>query len=220
MPQSLKSRKKKLVHDAIYEAAIDLFIERGFEETTVEEVAQAAGVSRRSFFRYFASKDDLLAQSVVNYGKILVSAIETCPAEYQPLQVVKKTVLEALQYVAAQPRTREVIVISERSPSAAQAHLSRMVEVQARIAEAFAARENSITWNSAEALLLGGLTTLAMGAAIVSWAHGESPDMAASARQAFKDLSRLLSGQNYFSTATEPNHPRKAPRAASAVSKR
>jgi len=44
---------------------------RASDETTVEEVAQGAGVSRASFFRYFSSKDDLLAQNVLKYGAAL-----------------------------------------------------------------------------------------------------------------------------------------------------
>ena len=73
--QTLQVRKQELVRDAIYDAAIDLFAVKGFEETTVEEVAQAAGVSRRSFFRYYATKDDLLAQGVLKYGSALTAAI-------------------------------------------------------------------------------------------------------------------------------------------------
>src|SRR5580704_3163592 len=49
---TLQVRKQQLVRGAIYEAAIELFGKKGFDQTTVEEVAQAAGVSRRSFFRY------------------------------------------------------------------------------------------------------------------------------------------------------------------------
>ncbi|MBU3995527.1 MAG: TetR family transcriptional regulator, partial [Actinobacteria bacterium] len=43
----------------ISRAAIELFLERGFEETFVDDIAQAAGISRRTFFRYFPSKNDL-----------------------------------------------------------------------------------------------------------------------------------------------------------------
>ena len=78
--EKLQLRKQELVRDTIYDAAIDLFAAKGFDETTVEEIAQAAGVSRRSFFRYYASKDDLLAQSVVQYGSAITKAVETCPA--------------------------------------------------------------------------------------------------------------------------------------------
>ena len=60
MAEMRRDEKRKFVRDAIYAAAIEIFTERGFDETTVEEIAQAAGVSRRSFFRYFASKDAVI----------------------------------------------------------------------------------------------------------------------------------------------------------------
>ena len=49
----LQARKQEFVRDAIWTAAIDLFAEKGFEETTVDDIVAAAGTSRRTFFRYF-----------------------------------------------------------------------------------------------------------------------------------------------------------------------
>lgn len=54
---SLRERKKAKVRDSLIQVSMKLFIEKGFEETTVDEIAEAAEVSRRSFFRYFPSKD-------------------------------------------------------------------------------------------------------------------------------------------------------------------
>jgi hypothetical protein len=92
-PVTLQERKQQFVRDAIWDAAIDLFDRKGFDETTVEEIAQAAGTSRRSFFRYFESKSDLLAQAVVSYGTSLTDAIENCPAKYSLGDVFRSTVL-------------------------------------------------------------------------------------------------------------------------------
>lgn len=80
----LKSRKLQLVRDSINDAAVELFAAKGFSETTVEEIAKAAGVSRRTFFRYFTSKDDLLSQAVLALGTSLSAAIATSPAAYSP----------------------------------------------------------------------------------------------------------------------------------------
>src|SRR5216684_2163838 len=88
---TLQARKQQVVRDAIWDAAIDLFAEKGFDETTVDDIAEAAGVSRRSFFRYFASKSDLMAHGMVNYGAELSAAIDACPQSYSLAEVFRET---------------------------------------------------------------------------------------------------------------------------------
>ncbi|WP_443054273.1 TetR family transcriptional regulator [Streptomyces sp. NBC_00683] len=57
-PDSAKSPVKVPMREALAEAAFQLFLERGFERTTVDDIVARAGVGRRSFFRYFPSKED------------------------------------------------------------------------------------------------------------------------------------------------------------------
>jgi AcrR family transcriptional regulator len=189
--ENLQVRKQQLVRDAIYEAAIDLFAAKGFDETTVEEVAQAAGVSRRSFFRYFASKDDLLAQNVVKYGAILSAAITACPPTLSPMEIVRETVLSVARESVGQPRTRQIIEISLRSASARQAHHSRMLDVEDVVAAAFAGRLRSGSKDELKSRLLASLTLSVMNVAIIAWFRGEYQDLSTAARQVFATLTRI-----------------------------
>jgi AcrR family transcriptional regulator len=190
--ENLQVLKQQLVRNAIFEAAIDLFTAKGFDETTVEEVAQAAGVSRRSFFRYFASKDDLLAQNVAHYGVALTAAITACPATFTLLEVVRETVLSVAKQSVAHPRTRQVIDISERSASARQAHLSRLLEVEESVARAFVGRIKGAAKDDLKPRLLASLTITVVNVAIVSWYRGEYQDIAAAAKQVFANLARIF----------------------------
>jgi AcrR family transcriptional regulator len=56
----LRARKKARTHDAIADAAISLFLARGFDQVSINDVAAAAEVSKPTLFRYFASKEDLV----------------------------------------------------------------------------------------------------------------------------------------------------------------
>lgn len=192
---NLQVRKQQLVHNAIFDAAIELFAAKGFDETTVEDVARAAGVSRRSFFRYFASKDDLLAQNVVHYGVALSEAITACPPTFTSLEIVQETVLSVGKQSVAHPHTRRVIEIAENSASARQAHLSRWIEVEDSVAKAFAGRLRSASKDGLRARLLASLTLSVMNVAISAWFRGEYKDFSTAAKHVFSNLTRILSEQ-------------------------
>jgi AcrR family transcriptional regulator len=203
MPKSLQSRKRQLVRDAIYDAAIGLFAKKGFDETTVEEVAEAAGISRRSFFRYFESKDDLLALNTVNVGEKTREAVGLCPASLGLLAVVRETALAGVRFTEAEPHTRQIIDIAQRSPSARQAHLSRLMEIEDRVASAFSLRMKATRREYMAPRLLAGLSQLIMNTATASWYMGEYKDISTGADKAILFLKDVFCDESAASLAVE-----------------
>ena len=69
-------------------AALELFIERGFEQTTVAEIARRAGLTERTFFRYFADKREVLFWGAGTLQEFLVSAVASAPDSAAPIDAV------------------------------------------------------------------------------------------------------------------------------------
>src|SRR5215475_4902889 len=72
----LREHKKRQTRAAIADAAANLFAARGFRNVTVDEVASAAGVSRKTVFNYFSSKEDMLFDRDAEIRETLVAALE------------------------------------------------------------------------------------------------------------------------------------------------
>ncbi|GCE07482.1 TetR family transcriptional regulator [Dictyobacter aurantiacus] len=70
------------------QAALDLYQERGFEQTTVAEIAERAGLTERTFFRYFADKREVIFGGQAKLQEIYTSAIANAPASATPLDAV------------------------------------------------------------------------------------------------------------------------------------
>jgi AcrR family transcriptional regulator len=189
---TLQARKQRFVRDAIWDAATDLFADKGFDETTVDDIAQAAGVSRRSFFRYFASKNDLMAHGMVNYGAELTAAIDACPQTSSLHEVFRQTVLHVARESAQHPRTRKIMAILAKYPAARAAELSRLAEVQALVAKAFARRCSRYGEDDLTASILAGLTLQVAGVTLRWWFEHGQPDISAAVDQAFATLGRVI----------------------------
>lgn len=85
---------KLATRQAIQAAADTLFARRGYTETTVRDIADAAGVTERTFFRYFAGKEALLIKDIEARLPVLADAIRRRPAAEPPLQAVCNAILE------------------------------------------------------------------------------------------------------------------------------
>jgi len=94
-------------------AALELFIERGFEETTVTEIARRAGLTQRTFFRYFADKREVLFAGAGALQELLVSTVASAPESAAPLDAVVAA-LEAVgpvfQERRAYSRQRQAVI--------------------------------------------------------------------------------------------------------------
>jgi AcrR family transcriptional regulator len=85
----LRERKKRETREAIARAATELFVERGYEETTLAEIAEAAGVSTRTIFGYFAGKEDILFATLQNMCDAGARAVAERPSGTDALTALR-----------------------------------------------------------------------------------------------------------------------------------
>ncbi|MER7057944.1 MULTISPECIES: TetR family transcriptional regulator [unclassified Streptomyces] len=85
----LRERKKRATRAALAEAAVRLAAEHGAEKVTVEAISAAAGVSVRTFFNYFDTRDDAFVVMDADAGARMRCAVLEAPAELSPLEALR-----------------------------------------------------------------------------------------------------------------------------------
>lgn len=93
----LRQRKQQATRERLTRAAMALFLERGFEATTIDDIAAAADVSRRSFFHYFASKEDVVAAWQEGAAAALVAEVVARPADETMLTAAENAIAAAVK---------------------------------------------------------------------------------------------------------------------------
>src|SRR5262252_8163809 len=84
-----RQRKKQLTRDALFQAAMELFAAKGYDRTAVHEITDAVDVSERTFFRYFASKEDLVLSFIAEGATAFAEALAARPAQEEPLAAAR-----------------------------------------------------------------------------------------------------------------------------------
>jgi AcrR family transcriptional regulator len=126
-------------------AALELFDERGFDRTTVAEIAKRAGLNERSFYRYFSDKREVLFSGSDRLKLRLEQALKGAPAETGPLDAL----LAALENAADVFRPKELLLIRKRvidaNPELRERELIKMDIIYAALASALRDRGEDAT---------------------------------------------------------------------------
>lgn len=93
----LRQQRRSFTVDEIARRAVDLVVQRGFDEVTVDEIAAAAGISARTFFRYFPSKSDVLRHHQRFLFDRLVRALAHRPPSESPAVALRSAFLSTVE---------------------------------------------------------------------------------------------------------------------------
>jgi AcrR family transcriptional regulator len=145
-PMPIRERTRRIAQTELTVVAQDLFLQHGYEETTVDQIAAAAGMSKRTFFRYFPSKDDLVIGKYDLFGDRLAEAFDARPTS-EPVWVSLRQVFDlTLDYVQdSRERDRNTAMerIVQSTPQLTARYLEKMQRVQALLVGRVAARLNA-----------------------------------------------------------------------------
>jgi AcrR family transcriptional regulator len=174
----LRQRKHDVVRLALCAAAEKLFLSRGFEGTTIEEIAHGAGVSRRSFFRYYESKEDVLVERSGRGSERLYAELVARPHQEPVMVALRKALAAAMQTsIEDGDFVRWLIRSLREDRRVRRAVMERGMRLEERIAGLFSRRLRSRA-NDPTPMLLAFVARAMLDTAINTWYDHEPDDVA------------------------------------------
>lgn len=191
-PERLKARKQQVVRDALRSAAVDLFHKRGFEAVTVEEIAQTAGVSRRTFFRYYESKEDVMVEHFDRGNEQLLTELAARPANEPPLLAIRNALIPAIEHgLKERELVRETTRLMRETSPLRRALMEHRNRLEERIA-ALMIRRLGTDGTDNTPMLLAFLTRALHDSAFNAWYDHETEDIAGLIDELIRRLSRIV----------------------------
>ena len=181
-------RNGEKVHRRLQGAALELFRERGYDQTTNAEIAARAGVSERTFYRHFPDKRETLFDGEANMRATMVAAIIAAPADLAPMRILLSAfgAVEAMldeNRSFAEPR-QEVIAAT---PALRERELSKVAGMITALAAAL--MQKGVEVRIAMLAVQAGMA--AFDQAVKSWVADPSRALDSHLAEAFDDLSAL-----------------------------
>jgi len=177
---SLRERKRQQTRHELISAAMRLFEEKGYEQTTVAAIASAARVSTKTFFNYFASKDEVLFPHLSRRIDAAVALIEHRGPDDQMVDIL----VAAMQHMLADALIEEVdgglaavrlpMIMSVPAVQAATLHRYFLAETQ--LAQALHRAYEDVLDLAGAAAVIGSVMGAAIAAALVCLQEGDTTD--------------------------------------------
>ncbi len=189
----LRERKRHQTRQELIGAAMRLFEHRGYEQTTVAEIASTAGVSTKTFFNYFASKDEVLFPHLSRRIDAAVALIE----QRGPDDQIADVLLAAMQHMLADALTEEVdgglaavrLPMIMSVPAVQAATLHRYFLAETELARALQRAYSDALDLAGAAAVIGSVMGAAIAAALVCLQEGDTTEQLRVAVQHAVDIA-------------------------------
>ena len=171
-------------------AALELFVTRGFEQTTATEIAQSVGLTERTFFRHFADKREVLFFGQEQFLRAFLDGVDAAPPGAAPLQIVGSALESASTFFPDErrsySRTRQTVI--EANPALQERELHKLAGLATAVAQAL--RERGVGEPAATLAAESGVTVFGIGFA--QWIRdGEERSLAGIIGGVLRELQSL-----------------------------
>lgn len=157
---TLRDRKRRAVQQDVMQVAVDLFVANGYESTTVDHIATAAGLSPRSFFRYFATKEAVVTYMLDEVGTEIATRLTARPPEEHPWYALRRAFDGQIESLQNTDRALPMIRLIYDTPVLHSSHLHKQVQWHEAITEALTPRLTEIPPNEDRTLRAGALAVV------------------------------------------------------------
>ena len=171
-------------------AALELFATRGFEQTTAAEIAQAVGLTERTFFRHFSDKREVLFYGQEQFIQVFVDAVAAAPPGASPLAAVTSALRAGSQYFTDErrPYSRIRQSVIDQNPALQERERHKLAGLATAVAGAL--RDRGVGEPAATLAAESGTTVF--GIAFTQWLRdGETRSLADIASDVLRELASL-----------------------------
>lgn len=172
----------------LVQSALDLFLERGFDQTTVADIAARAGLTERTFFRHFTDKREVLFHGGQLLEDAMVEALAAVPPEVPPLAAVATAVTAIASFFEGRQsfsRMRQRVIDSH--PELQEREVSKMARLALALADGL--RQRGV--GDLAARLAADAGVAAFRAAFAMWLENDDADMGVLIRECFDELVKV-----------------------------
>jgi AcrR family transcriptional regulator len=183
-------RNSEDVHRRLQQAALELFSERGYDQTTAAEIAARAGVTERTYFRHFPDKRDILFGGEKDLQSLLTETIAGAPAGLGPVSILKRA-FDALGAIfeANRPFSRPRLAVIAATPALREREMSKQANLTVAVTTALANRGV----DPKTAALVAQLGAVAFNHALATWADDPTNGLGIHLDRAFEQIHLLSS---------------------------
>jgi AcrR family transcriptional regulator len=174
---SMAEQKRQLVANELARAALLLLAGRGFDAVTIDDIVAAAGVSRRTYFRYFSSKEDVVVQFLAGAGADVVAALVARPPAEPPSVALRHAVWVPIAVCADHPDQALLVTrLILDSPALQARYLERQIRWRTDLTVALATRLRLDPTTDPYPAMAAGMTVTAFNTVLEYWREGDDHD--------------------------------------------